>query len=85
MWTHPRQQFRLLCTRACVLRHLRGEAWPNRRARAVGGAAEKELASLGRLLRGALLRALGDPAISRPTVLFACAREEAVRKISERT
>jgi hypothetical protein len=85
-WTHPCQQFRLLCTRARVLRPLRGDAQPNRRARAVGGAAEKELASLRRLLHGTLLlRALGDAAISRPMVLFACAREEAVGKISERS
>jgi hypothetical protein len=85
-WTHPCQQFCLLCTRARVLRPLRGEARPNRQARAVGGVAEKELTSLRRLLHGTLLlRALGDAAISRPTVLFACTREEAVGKISEQS
>lgn len=82
-WTHPRQQFRLLCARACVPL-LRREARLNRRARAVGAVAEKKLASLHRHLRDTLLlRALGDTAVSRPTVPVACAREETVREIGE--
>ena len=79
-WTHPRHQRVDLCLCARVFRPPRGEARPNRRARVVGSAAEKALASRYRLLHGAflLLRALRDSVVLRPTVPFACTREEAV-------
>ena len=65
--THPRQQFIFLCSRAGVLRPLRGDALLNRRARAASGAAERELTFLRRLRHGTILP-------------LPCVREEAVEK-----